>query len=59
MTRVSLQTKILVLLISLILLVTVLLTGVNAYLESQDIEEQIGERALHIATTISFMPSVR
>ncbi|PAV30929.1 ATPase [Virgibacillus profundi] len=59
MNRFSLQTKILVLIIGLILLITILLTGINAYFESRDIEEQIGERALHVATTISFMPSVK
>jgi CitB family two-component system sensor histidine kinase CitS len=58
MDRISLKTKILVLIIGLIVLITVLLTAANAYFESQEIEEQIGEQALHVATTISFMPAI-
>lgn len=52
MGRISLKTKILVLIIGLIVLITILLTAVNAYFESQEIEEQIGQRALHVATKI-------
>lgn len=59
MLRVSLQTKILVLIFGLIICITILLTGINAYFESQDIEKQIGERALNVAITFSHMPSVR
>ena len=59
MKMVSLQTKILGLIISLILLVTILLTGIIAYLESEETSENIGKRALQVATTISFMPSIK
>ncbi|CDO03395.1 Sensor protein CitS [Oceanobacillus picturae] len=59
MPRFSLQTKVLVLITTLIMLVTLLLTAINAYFESKDVEEQVGERALQVATTLSFMPSVK
>ncbi|MUK90162.1 GHKL domain-containing protein [Ornithinibacillus sp. L9] len=58
MQKISLKTKILVLITGLIVLVTILLTAINAYLESKDIEEQIGQQALHVATTISVMPTI-
>ncbi|MFD2044841.1 ATP-binding protein [Ornithinibacillus salinisoli] len=58
MKKISLKTKILVLIIGLIVIITILLTAINAYFESQDIEEQIGQQALHVATTISVMPSI-
>lgn len=59
MKTVSLQTKILGLIITLILLVTILLTGIIAYIESEETSENIGKRALQVATTISFMPSIK
>lgn len=59
MKKVSLQTKILTLVLTLILIITLLLTGINAYIEMEQTEENIGQRALHVATTISFMPEVR
>ncbi|MGO4889222.1 ATP-binding protein [Anaerobacillus sp. MEB173] len=59
MKKVSLQTKILVLIISLIILITFLLTAIYAYFEAKDIEEHFGERALHVASTVSLMPTVQ
>ncbi|WP_430790802.1 ATP-binding protein [Virgibacillus flavescens] len=59
MKMVSLQTKILGLIITLILVVTILLTGIIAYIESEETKENIGDRALHVATIISFMPSIK
>ncbi|MBP1970729.1 CitB family two-component system sensor histidine kinase CitS [Virgibacillus natechei] len=56
---VSLQTKILVLIITLIVFITILLTTIIAYLESEETEQHIGERALHVATTLSLMPTIR
>ncbi len=59
MPRVSLQTKILVLIISLIFFIIILLTGIISYLEYKETETQIGERALQAAKTFSFMPAVQ
>lgn len=59
MKLVSLQTKILGLIIFLIVLVTIFLTGIIAFLESEETTENIGQRALHVATTVSLMPSVK
>ncbi|WP_121614693.1 ATP-binding protein [Virgibacillus halodenitrificans] len=59
MRKISLQTKILVLIISLILFIIIAVTAINGFLESKEVEEQMGERALQAARTISFMPSVR
>lgn len=56
--RVSLQTKILMLVLSLVIFVTVLLTGINGYMEYKQTKEYIGDRALNVATTISLMPEV-
>jgi two-component system, CitB family, sensor histidine kinase CitS len=58
MKRVSLQKKILTLVLSLVLIITCLLTGVNAYIEVKQTEESIGKRALQVSTAISLMPSV-
>lgn len=59
MNRVSLQTKILVLLIGLVLFITLLLTAAFSYLQYKDTEEEMGTQALQAASTLSFMPSVR
>lgn len=59
MKLVNLQTKILGLIITLILLVTIFLVGIIGYLESQQTAENIGQRALHVATTLSLMPSIK
>jgi two-component system, CitB family, sensor histidine kinase CitS len=58
MKRVSLQTKILTLVVSLILFLTFLLTAINAYIESEQTEENMGQRALQVAITISYMPTI-
>ncbi|TFJ93265.1 ATP-binding protein [Lentibacillus salicampi] len=57
--NVSLQTKILTLIISLILVVIILLSGIYIVLEKQQTEENMGDRALQVSKTVSFMPSVR
>ncbi|MDC3412012.1 ATP-binding protein [Terrihalobacillus insolitus] len=59
MRRISLQTKILTLIISLVLFVTIVLTGIIAYIQSQQTERNIGQRALQVATTVSFMPTIK
>ncbi|WLD94469.1 sensor histidine kinase [Alkalihalobacillus sp. AL-G] len=59
MIRVSLQTKILTLITSLILFVTIIFTGIIAYIETQQTEKNMGQRALQVATTISFMPTIK
>ncbi|MEN2768578.1 sensor histidine kinase [Ornithinibacillus xuwenensis] len=58
MTKISLKTKILVLIVGLIILITISLTAIFAFYESKDIEKQIGDQALNAATTISVMPTV-
>lgn len=58
MQKISLQSKILVLIISLITFITISLIGIFAYLESKDTERHIGERALNAAMTISIIPTV-
>lgn len=57
--KVTLQTKILTLVLTLILFITLLLTSINAIIEMEQTEENIGNRALHVATAVSFMPSIR
>ncbi len=57
--RVSLQTKILVLVLSLVLMVIVVLSIVFGFMESNQIEEQKGKLALEVSKTVSFMPSIR
>ncbi|WP_199689889.1 MULTISPECIES: sensor histidine kinase [Clostridia] len=56
---VSLKTKILTLLISLILAVIILLSGIYIIFEKKQTEEDIGNLALQVAKTVSFMPSVK
>lgn len=58
MNRVSLQTKILLLVTGLIICITTLFTSVFSYLQFKETETEMGTRALHIATTISFMPTI-
>ena len=55
----SLQTKILGLIISLLLFVIVLLTGIFAFVETKQTENQMGQLALQVAKTVSFMPSIK
>jgi len=57
--RVSLQTKLLGLIISLLIFVIVFLTGTFSYFESKQTEQHIGQLALQVATTISLMPDIR
>ncbi|MFC4321501.1 ATP-binding protein [Litchfieldia salsa] len=57
--RVSLQTKIVGLIVSLLIFITVLLTGIFVYLEYQQTKESMGNQALQIATTVSLMPAIR
>ncbi|MDY0404366.1 sensor histidine kinase [Virgibacillus sp. 179-BFC.A HS] len=59
MKRISLQTKILGLIIALIVVVTILLSGIMIYIEMDQTEDNIGTRALNAATIVSSMPSVR
>ncbi|HLR63647.1 MAG TPA: sensor histidine kinase [Lentibacillus sp.] len=62
MTRlrnVSLQTKILTLIISLILVVIILLSGTYIVLEKKQTEESTSSWALQVSKTVSFMPSVK
>lgn len=62
MTRlrnVSLQTKILTLIISLILVVIILLSGTYIVLEKKQTEESMSSWALQVSKTVSFMPSVK
>ncbi|WP_163539161.1 sensor histidine kinase [Gracilibacillus sp. YIM 98692] len=54
----SLKTKILTLIISLLIFVTVLVTGIYGYIEWNQTKNAMGERALSVATTISLMPEV-
>lgn len=57
--KVSLRTKILGLVLSLLVMVIGLLAGVFAYMEKKDVEEHMGRLALEVARTVSFMPSVQ
>ncbi|AKG03747.1 ATPase [Salimicrobium jeotgali] len=57
--NVKLQTKILGLVLSLLLLVTVTFTGAYAFMEKEEVEQDVGQLALQVASTISFMPTVK
>ncbi|GGC99646.1 ATPase [Thalassobacillus devorans] len=57
--HVSLQTKILGLVITLIVSIIIILSGVFAYWEKQETEEKMGQLALQAATTLSFMPTIK
>ncbi|WP_449539348.1 ATP-binding protein [Ferdinandcohnia sp. Marseille-Q9671] len=57
--KVSLQTKLLTLIISILLFVIVFLTGIFSYFESKQTEQHIGQLALQVATTVSFMPEIQ
>lgn len=56
--KVSLQTKILFLVLSLVLFVIIVLTASFSYSEAKDIEEERGQTALKISKTISMMPEL-
>ncbi|WP_431803841.1 ATP-binding protein [Halobacillus andaensis] len=57
--RVSLKTKIQVLIFTLIIAIILILSSIFTYLEFEQTEEHMGEMALHTATTVSYMPSVK
>jgi len=57
--RVSLQTKILGLVITLIVGIIIILAGIFAFWEKQETEEKMGQLALQAATTLSFMPTIQ
>lgn len=57
--KVSLRTKILGLVLSLLILVIGLLAGVFAYMEKRDVEDHMGRLALEVARTVSFMPTIK
>ncbi|WP_339226974.1 sensor histidine kinase [Oceanobacillus sp. FSL K6-2867] len=56
--KVSLQTKILVLIISLVVMITLLLTGIFSYYEFNDTKKEIGEKALESANVITRLPTL-
>jgi len=58
MLRVSLQTKILGLVLSLIFLITLLLSGIYMYLAAEQVERQTGQLALQVSKTVSLMPAI-
>ncbi|WP_158734931.1 sensor histidine kinase [Alteribacillus sp. YIM 98480] len=57
--HVTIQTKIILLILSLIIFVTFTLSGFFAYLESTDIEDSLGDKALSTATYVAGAPTVR
>ncbi|MCP3027912.1 sensor histidine kinase [Halobacillus sp. A5] len=57
--RVSLKTKIQVLILSLIVSVIIILSGIFTYFEFEQTEEHMGETALQTATTVSYIPSIK
>ncbi|MEH7493516.1 sensor histidine kinase [Neobacillus niacini] len=56
--KVSLQTKIFGLALSLGLLLIILMSGFYSYMESKQIEENKGRLALELSKTVSFMPTI-
>ena len=56
--KVSLQTKIVSLIIALILFVVLLLAGMFVYIQSVDTKRQVEQLALQTAKSLSFMPAV-
>ncbi|MGG4547539.1 hypothetical protein ABER02_07085 [Rossellomorea marisflavi] len=57
--NVSLQTKLLVLILTLLSSVILLLSGTFAYFESKETEKEVGQLALQVATTVSLIPGIR
>ena len=57
--KISLQTKILGLISTLILLIIILLASIFTYLQSVDARNQVEQLALQSAKTISLMPELR
>ncbi|WP_404346341.1 sensor histidine kinase [Sutcliffiella horikoshii] len=56
---VRLQTKLIILIVTLLIGIIVLICGVFFYLEMKEFKTNTGNRALQIAKTISFMPEVQ
>ncbi|MCG1020872.1 sensor histidine kinase [Sutcliffiella horikoshii] len=56
---VRLQTKIIILIVTLLIGIIVVICGVFFYLEMNELKTNTGNRALQIAKTISFMPEVQ
>ncbi|MES5953626.1 sensor histidine kinase [Bacillus fungorum] len=57
--KVSLQTKIVSLIIALILFVVLLLAGIFVYIQSVDTKRQVEQLALQTAKSLSFMPAIK
>src|SRR6185437_12825464 len=57
--KVTLQSKLLILIISLLLFVIISLTGTISYFESKQTEQEMGKLALQVATTVSFTPDIQ
>ncbi|PES77196.1 ATPase [Bacillus anthracis] len=57
--KVSLQTKIVSLIITLILFVVLLLAGIFVYIQSVDTKRQVEQLALQTAKSLSFMPAIK
>ncbi|MHA4200946.1 ATP-binding protein [Bacillus cereus] len=57
--KVSLQTKIVSLIITLILFVVLLLAGIFVYIQSVDTKHQVEQLALQTAKSLSFMPAIK
>ncbi|WP_068673174.1 sensor histidine kinase [Oceanobacillus sp. Castelsardo] len=55
----SMQTRILVLIIGLVLFISLLLTAVYSYIEYKSTEQEIGEKGLQIANIVAKLPTVR
>jgi len=55
----SLQTKLILFVVVMLLVVISLLGATFLVMLQQIIEEQIGKQALHVATTIALMPEIR
>lgn len=56
--KVSLQTKIFGLVLSLSLLLILIMTGFYSYMESKQIEENKGRLALELSKTVSYIPTI-
>lgn len=56
--RISLQSKILILVLTLVVSITVMLGGIFSYFEYNDTKEEIGKRALETAEIVSRLPTI-
>ena len=57
--KISMQTKLIGLIISLLFFVIILLTSVFTYIQSKQTEQHMGQLALKVATTVSFMSEIK